>query len=83
VSGSARNLFQRTNCTRENNLHIETIKHLIIQNLLLYLKHYNTFLYKISHLTSLSFYVSCRYPSVIATLTLSNIGDRENATYSC
>jgi len=29
------------------------------------------------------FYVRNRYPSIIATATLSNEGDRENATYSC
>jgi len=29
------------------------------------------------------FFVRYRYPSVIVTATLSNEGDRENATYSC
>ena len=66
--------------SRAINSYVETAKHIIKKDLFLHLNISSTSRYTMSDVFNLSFSTHCRRPSAIATATLSNREDQENAT---
>jgi hypothetical protein len=71
--------IRETSCTDANNSHVDTIKYLTNKYLFMCLKLSSTSRCTIFDIMNLSLSTRCRCPSIIATATLSNEGDRENA----